>query len=108
MPQILEPRVGTLSRDLVRIVTTSSDTQSPITTTAGREKWQQIVRTLEDWLQDPSQLADDGLEPPNGTIIRLGLDISEQMRDRGYPAPDRIVPDPNGGIALEINNGQRL
>jgi hypothetical protein len=57
------------------------------------------------WLRDPSQLQDEGIEPPSGTVIRLSMDLAENYRDRGLPAPDSVVPDPNGGIVFERREG---
>lgn len=57
------------------------------------------------WLRDPSQLDDDGIDPPSGTIIRLSMDWAENYRDKGLPAPDRVAPDPNGGIVFERREG---
>jgi hypothetical protein len=31
--------------------------------------------------------------------------LAEKFRDEGLPVPDRIVPDPNGGIVFERREG---
>lgn len=71
-----------------------------------REAWQRFIDlTLLDWLRDPSQLEDEGIDAPSATIIRLSLDLAEKYRDQGLPAPDSVVADPNGGIVFERREG---
>lgn len=67
-----------------------------------RRAWQDVVnRTLLMWLDGPPELEDHGIDPPDGTILRLALDYAEVLRDKGQPPPDRILPDPNGGLVFE-------
>lgn len=100
------PSVKSRQNSAQESVQTGVDMNLPMT--CGRKRadyvsqWQSwIDGTLREWLRDPSQIADDGVEPPTDTIIRLALDLAEQFRDGGYPPPNRIVPDPNGGIVFE-------
>ena len=73
---------------------------------ARREAWQRLIDAkLLQWLRDPSQLEDDGTDAPTPTIVRLSLDLAERFREEGLPAPDSIVPDPNGGIVFERREG---
>lgn len=73
---------------------------------ARREAWQRLIdQGLLEWLRDPSQLEDDGIDVPTATIVRLSLDLAERFREEGFPSPDRIVPDPNGGIVFERREG---
>lgn len=68
--------------------------------------WQLLVdRTLTAWLRNPSQLDDENIEPPSGTILRLSMDLADIFREKGFPAPNSIVPDPNGGIVFEWRKG---
>jgi hypothetical protein len=41
------------------------------------------------------------VEAPDGQIIGLAIAVAEWFRDQGDPAPDSVVPDPNGGIVFE-------
>jgi len=112
MPAIIE-RPEIISAPLVRAVPTGSDDQSPVSRTRAREYeegWQRVITdTLENWLRNPGQLADIGIEPPAGRIIRLALDVAETYKNsRLIAAPERIVPDPNGGIVFETQDGQVL
>lgn len=109
MPELDE----VISAPLRRAVATGSDNQLPMYSGRGtnrREGWQRVITdTLLNWLRNPAALADDGVEPPSGTIIRLALDLAEKYRDLGIiAAPDRVVPDPNGGIVFEKTNGELL
>ncbi len=71
-----------------------------------REAWNRLIEEkLLEWLRDPRQLEDDGIDAPTATIVRLSLDLAERFREKGFPAPDRIVPDPNGGIVFERHEG---
>lgn len=65
------------------------------------EAWQRLIDKLLEWLRDPAQLEDDGIDAPTATILRLSLDLAERYRDARLAAPDSIVPDPNGGIVFE-------
>jgi len=71
-----------------------------------REAWQRLIdERLLEWLSRPTQLDEDGFDAPTATIIRLSLDLAERFCEEGFPPPDSIVPDPNGGIAFERREG---
>jgi len=71
-----------------------------------RALWQQIINhTLTNWLRNPGQLQDDGIDPPSGPIIRLSMDLAERCMESGFAPPNRVVPDPNGGIVFERRDG---
>lgn len=73
---------------------------------AERIRWQRLIDgRLLAWLSDPSQLADDGIDAPERGIIRHALDIAEYLRNEGNPAPEKVVPDPNGGMVFEWRDG---
>lgn len=95
-----------MSSNIDRAVRTNADTESLMSAGVSRDKWQALIdRTLARWLEDPSVLADDGIDSPTGTIIRLALDYAENLRDSGYTPADNIVPDPNGGIIFRRRCG---
>ena len=56
-------------------------------------------------MRDPNPLEDEGFEAPTATISRLSLDLAERFCEEGLPAPDSIVPDPNGGVVFERREG---
>lgn len=96
------------------VVPTGADTNSLDSRTAPsslefHSRWQDLIdHKLLEWLRDSSQLDDDDIEQPGGMILRLSIDLAEQLRDKGLPAPDRIVPDPNGGIVFERRRNELL
>jgi hypothetical protein len=108
--QMTKPRAY-VSAALIRTFQTGIDADAPLSRARScdvnaRVLWQHVIdQTLMAWLRDPSQLDDDGIDPPNGTIIRLSMDLAENFRDRGLPAPDSVVPDPNGGIVFQRREG---
>src|SRR5215210_6655324 len=102
MPQTKAIRTSPfMSPRVERAVHTRADTESLMSGSASKEKWQALIdRTLILWLDDPSLVADDGIEAPTGTTLRLALDYAESFRDQGRAPADAIVPDANGGIIL--------
>lgn len=101
----------------IREFPTGVDTESPVMTgfihemkllqqRRIRELWQRVIdKTLTMWLRDPSELEDDGIDAPSGAIVRLSLDLADSCMESDLAAPDRIVPDPNGGIVFERREG---
>ena len=96
-----------ISRRIFKVVATGADMDSLATLgetspARFRARWQELIdHKLLEWLRDPSQLDDEGMDQPSGTILRLAIDLAEKFRDDGLAPPDRIVPDPNGGIVFE-------
>jgi hypothetical protein len=75
----------------------------PIPTKAaiGTHNWERDVnQRLREWTNDPSQIADDGLDPPKAEIIQKAAQLAERLQALGAPAPDSLTPDPNGGIVF--------
>ncbi|MEZ6086446.1 MAG: hypothetical protein R3C05_00105 [Pirellulaceae bacterium] len=56
-------------------------------------------------MSDPARLEDEGFDSPTASILRLSLDLAEKYRDAGLSAPNSVVPDPNGGIVFERQEG---
>lgn len=107
MPATIERE--TMSPPLERAVPTRADIQSSISPTAAgiiRQGWNPVIDDiLLSWLRNPRQLADDGVEPPSSSVLRLALDFAEKFRDELFLAPDRVSVDPNGGIVFEKLDG---
>lgn len=67
-----------------------------------RHAWQQLIDyRLIEWGSNPAQFADEGVEPPSRETITRAIKVAEQCQLKGFPAPDRVVPDANGGIVFE-------
>lgn len=69
---------------------------------ASREAWQRVIdHKLIEWGSAPSQLEDEGIDPPTKNTIQRAIRLAQAYQEEGRPAPDRVVPDPNGGIVFE-------
>lgn len=106
MPATIK-RPETISQRFEPAVPTGTDDQSTMTRPRNyREGWQRVVDKLDDWLRDPAQLEDEGIDQPTPVIIRMAIDIAEQYREANAIAPpDRVITDPNGGIVFETEDG---
>jgi len=73
---------------------------------AARESWQDVIeRKLIEWGRSPSALEDMGVDPPTKETIQRAIRLAEAFRDEGFPSPQSVVPDPNGGIVFERRDG---
>lgn len=71
-----------------------------------RAGWQQIIDgDLAEWSKNPEQFEDDGYKAPSLETIALAARIASACRDAGWPAPSRVVPDGEGGIAFNRHDG---
>lgn len=69
---------------------------------ANRQAWQHLIDyRLIDWGSNPNQLADIGVDPPSGETIDRAISLAKRFQQRGFPPPDKVVPDANGGIVFE-------
>ncbi|MBI3465711.1 MAG: hypothetical protein HY000_22055 [Planctomycetes bacterium] len=69
---------------------------------AASDAWQRIIdSTLMGWASNPSQLEDEGVEPPSAETVRLAIRLAQSLQRAGLSPPDSVVPDPNGGILFE-------
>src|SRR5689334_14669473 len=69
--------------------------------TGDRERWREIVDLLLTWRVDSSKLIAEGLEPPAREVIEAVLRSVVIWRNRVSRPPDRVMPNDDGGIALE-------
>ena len=69
---------------------------------AFRHAWQQLIDyRLIEWALNPNQFDDEGVEPPSRETIARAIKVAERFQSQGFPAPDSVVPDANGGIVFE-------
>jgi len=59
-----------------------------------------VYGKLDEWSRDPTELADDGLDPPTPQSLRLAVRLAQWLQAAGAECPDRVVPDPSGGIVF--------
>jgi len=71
-----------------------------------RRAWDELIdRKLIEWGRHQQQLADEGVEPPRGEVVRVAIELANRMKIRGFAPPSSVVPDPNGGIVFERREG---
>lgn len=91
------------SLSLPSFVDTEADGASPISRDDNRGKWDELIDyRLIEWERE---LDDEGVEMASRRTISLAIQLSQLFRDRGWAPPDRVVPDPNGGIVFERREG---
>lgn len=72
-----------------------------------RENWQEVIdRKLIEWGCTSSALEDIGVDPPTIETVRQAIRLAETFRDEGFPGPDSVILDPNGGIVFERRDGE--
>lgn len=62
-----------------------------------------IEEQLAAWALNPSQFEGDDLVPPSAEAISRASTTAISLRDHGAPAPTRIVPTGDGGIAFQYD-----
>lgn len=73
----------------------------PTKATMAAHNWERDVnQRLREWTNDPSQIADDGVDPPRTEVIQKAAQLAERLQALGAPPPDSLIPDPNGGIVF--------
>lgn len=73
---------------------------------AARHAWADIIDLkLVEWGRNPDQLEEEELLPPSRAAIDSAVRIAMTFRDCGVYAPNRVVPDGDGGIVLERWSG---
>lgn len=107
MPEIVEPSTS-MSLPLAKAIETSADSlarqMAPGCDNKERERWESLVdRTLIEWGRDPAILEDDGIIPPTIGTVKNACDIARVLCRLGLPAPTRIVPTGDGGIAFQAD-----
>jgi hypothetical protein len=65
------------------------------------DEWDRFEAQLVRWEQDPGELADDGLEPPNQETIPLIREVARALRDLAVEPPLRLVPNCEAGAVFE-------
>lgn len=70
--------------------------------------WVAIDAELNNWIANPAEIVDDGATPPSKNLIRLARRVVAALSVQENPAPTLVVPDGNGGIALEWHLRSRV
>jgi len=65
-------------------------------------RWTDYEIELKRWLLDAGSFEpEEGFEPPTKSCILTTLALARSWKQIGRGAPDRIVPDGEGGVVLE-------
>ena len=73
-----------------------------------RVAWERIVDDpLNKWLKDPGVLADEDVKAPSRSTIILAIWLAKELCRVDAPAPQRVVPDGDGGILFFRRDGSR-
>ena len=100
-PQTLAERIDYLLQAVVARPTTR-DTLPEAEIAA----WQELMdEQFSSWAKDPEQLSDDGIEAPSVAMVQLAMSIARVLRDQNVEAPDRVVPNGDGGIVFRWRSG---
>jgi hypothetical protein len=71
---------------------------------SNKRAWDKLIDDqLIPWGRDPSQLEDDGLEPPSQALISKAAQLAVALRNQGFP-PMIVAPNGEGGISFEQRN----
>ena len=63
--------------------------------------WRELIEgRLSSWAKDPGQLGDEGIQAPSASMVELAIDVLRVLRDQRVDAPDRVVPNGDGGIVF--------
>lgn len=69
--------------------------------------WERIIDDfIVPWGQNPSLLDDEENTAPSARIMELVSQVTIKLRRAGAPAPLRVVPDGEGGISFEWQEGK--
>jgi len=77
------------------------------------DAWQRMIdHKLINWGRYPEQLAEDDLIPPTRaavgraiTIAQTAITTMQETKGRNIPPPTHVMPDGDGGIVLEWEEG---
>lgn len=104
MSAVLE-RSTTISPDLPPAVSSGAESDAPVTGRRPLEAWHHINAKLLTWAANPDYFADEEFGSPSGEIIQNAIRIATVLCHEGFSAPDRVVPDADGGIVFETRRG---
>lgn len=97
---IAERRVSTDAAQEDSLATGQRDAE------AVRAAWETIVdKYLIEWGKNPSVIEEYDLAPPTGPILLRSIELARACAADGWPAPQRVLPDGDGGVIFERGTG---
>ncbi|MCY2989522.1 MAG: hypothetical protein NTY19_16850 [Planctomycetota bacterium] len=94
IPTAIPEKVERLLGPVIRSARENAAAPSP-------DEWDRFEAQLVRWEQDPGELEDDGLEPPNQQTIPLIREVAHALRDLAVEPPLRLVPNCEAGAVFE-------
>ena len=96
-PRLFEPRSGEHLR-----ISDPRQIRSNLTFLMAAENlWHTFINQMLSWLEDSSELTDEGSDPPSESTILAALSLLVSMREGQMAPPLRITPNGEGGLVLE-------
>jgi hypothetical protein len=81
-----------------------TEVRRPFDDTEGvnRDKWKSIQVKVLEWMRDPAILGNDEFDPPSQAVYVWALSLLSRIIAGGpeIPAPDRVIPTGDGGLAF--------
>lgn len=115
MQAIVDPTPTEKTNSTSYLQTSAADEDTPAIKAVVNEQqidqWQEILDdTLIPWGLNPQSLADDdeGIEAPPRSLVSLAYQIAMNLCRAECPAPNRIIPDGDGGFVLKWWDGKFL
>jgi hypothetical protein len=73
---------------------------------SGEQRWRELIdNTLAVWEKNPELLDDEGVDAPSRIIVGQAIVVANYLKEHGVSAPERVVPDGNGGLAFAWFDG---
>ena len=95
----VDPIVGTTAADEQTLASPSRQRRDD------EELWNGIVNRLIDWGTERANLAAEGICPPTAQSIGRACECVRALRDDGKHVPQAVVPNGEGGIVFEMEEG---
>jgi hypothetical protein len=70
------------------------------------DPWSSVIDTLLQWHDHPEQIADADLPVITLERIEDALCLAQAMQKRGWAAPNRVIPNTEGGVSFERWSGE--
>ena len=79
----------------------------PPATPTHEAAWRKLIDELASWGErGADMLEDEGVEPPQPSIVHAATELASIMRDRDMEPPGRLMPNGDGGIVFRWRVGE--
>lgn len=107
------PESGLITPPLETQGTTSAGTETLATDAReaemNRAGWQRMIdEQLVEWGRNPNQFDEEDFVAPDAEVLDRACRIAMHLRDNGWPAFLRVLPDGEGGIVFEHRAAQHF